>query len=81
MKIDFILENCDASIATALRRIMLSEIPTLAIHEVQVYENTSCLPDEYIVHRLGLIPFTSERAISKILINNNLSNNNNNNNN
>ena len=60
-KIRFNLDNCDISIANALRRIMLAEVPTIAIHMVEVYENTSVLPDELIVHRLGLIPLTSNK--------------------
>ncbi|KAL8444130.1 hypothetical protein Emag_005644 [Eimeria magna] len=44
----FTLSNCDASIANALRRVMISEVPTLAIDLVTVYENTTVLHDEYI---------------------------------
>ncbi|MEM4222072.1 MAG: DNA-directed RNA polymerase subunit D [archaeon] len=42
--------------ANALRRTLLSEIPTLAINEVDIYENSSSFTDEFIAHRLGLIP-------------------------
>lgn len=58
-KIEFVLENCDISLANSLRRILLAEIETIAIHNVKVYENTSSLPDEYIAHRLGLIPLNA----------------------
>jgi len=36
-QIKFILENTEVSIANTLRRIMLAEIPTMAIHYVQIY--------------------------------------------
>ncbi len=42
--------------ANALRRILISEVPTLAIEFVEFHENTTVLQDEYIAHRLGLIP-------------------------
>lgn len=58
-RICFILRNTDVSIANALRRIMLSEVPTLAIELVTVHENTSVLHDEFIAHRLGLLPIDS----------------------
>ncbi|CAK51475.1 rna polymerase ii b3 subunit [Eimeria tenella] len=58
----FTLSNCDASIANALRRVMISEVPTLAIDLVTVFENTSVLHDEYIVHRLGLLPIDSSNV-------------------
>lgn len=61
-RVDFILENCDISLANSLRRILLAEVETIAIHNVKVYENTSSLPDEYIAHRLGLIPLNSAQV-------------------
>lgn len=55
-EIQFVLSETDTSMANALRRIMIAEVPTLAIDLVELHENTTVLNDEYIAHRLGLIP-------------------------
>jgi DNA-directed RNA polymerase subunit D len=44
----------------ALRRIVLSEVPCMAIDEIVMVENSSILQDEIIAHRLGLIPLKTD---------------------
>lgn len=43
-------------LANSLRRIMISEAPTMAIEHVYITNNTSVIQDEVLAHRLGLIP-------------------------
>lgn len=62
--IEFELFDTDLAIANSLRRIMISEVPTLTIDLVELRENTSALHDEFIAHRLGLIPLISEQVDS-----------------
>lgn len=52
-KIVFRLQDCNKAYANALRRIIMSEVPTMAIEFVKIKENTSPLHDEFIAHRLG----------------------------
>ena len=52
----FTLSGAEPPLANALRRIMISEIPTLAIEKVELWQNTSVIPDENLAHRIGLVP-------------------------
>ena len=52
----FDLTGVDASVANALRRIMLAEVPTVAIEHVYIEMNSSIIHDEVLAHRLGLVP-------------------------
>ncbi|KAL6122115.1 rpc40 [Nucleospora cyclopteri] len=54
--LEFDLLNAHPSLANALRRILISEVETYAFHDISIFENKSVFPDEYIAHRLGLIP-------------------------
>lgn len=58
-KIKFVAD-IDVSLANAIRR-SVSEIPTLAISEADIYKNDSALYDEMITHRLGLIPLKNKK--------------------
>lgn len=65
-RLRFRVENIDVAIANTLRRIMISEVPSMAIELVKIINNTSCLNDEYIAHRLGLIPLRINLFINNI---------------
>lgn len=52
----FELSGVEPPLANALRRIMISEIPTIAIEKVEMWQNTSIIPDENLAHRIGLVP-------------------------
>ena len=55
-EIKFLIEDSNPQFANALRRIMITEIPILAIEYADFSVNDSVLYNEIIAHRLGLIP-------------------------
>jgi len=59
-EIEFDLIGVDCSLANAFRRILISEVPSMAIEKVFVNNNTSLFQDEFLAHRLGLIPIKAD---------------------
>ncbi len=57
----FVLGESVPQFANALRRIMMNEVPTLAIETVEFTANDSALFDEAVAHRLGMIPLTFDK--------------------
>src|SRR5512140_1006753 len=55
--------DANETLANALRR-SVSEVPTLAIDEVEIFKNDSALYDEVLAHRLGLVPLNTEKSMS-----------------
>lgn len=54
--LNFDLVKVELPIANAFRRIMIAEVPSVAIEKVYMYMNTSVIQDEVLSQRLGLIP-------------------------
>lgn len=50
-------------LANAIRR-SLSDVPTLAIDDVEIYKNDSALYDEVLANRLGQIPLKTDKSMS-----------------
>ena len=59
-EIVFDLIGAEPPLANALRRIMLAEVPMMAIEKVIMWQNTSIIPDENLAHRMGLIPIMAD---------------------
>jgi DNA-directed RNA polymerase subunit D len=55
-----LVEGAHASVLNSLRRVMIGEVPKMAIEDVTVYDNTSALFDEMVAHRLGLLPIPTD---------------------
>lgn len=63
----FQLDGIEAPLANALRRILLAEIPTMAIDTVHLQKNTSIMQDEVLAHRLGLVPLMVDAELFRTL--------------
>ena len=48
-EMQFEMKGVDAPIANAFRRILLSEVPTMAIDQINLYQNTSIVQDEVLL--------------------------------
>jgi DNA-directed RNA polymerase subunit D len=55
----FVIRGTTHTFVNALRRTIIGEVPTLAIEDIILVENTSPILDEIVAHRLGLIPLTT----------------------
>ncbi|KAH9385212.1 uncharacterized protein NEMAJ01_0108 [Nematocida major] len=59
------INNIDPSVLNAIRRTIISDTPTVAIHWVCIKENETVMADEILAHRIGLIPVTASPHILK----------------
>ena len=59
-KLTFVIDGINATLANTLRRLIITEVPTLAIDEVEFVKNNSALYDEIVAHRLGLVPIKTD---------------------
>ena len=77
-KIDFQVHNIDVAIVNAIRRICLAEIPNVAVafdsyhpaeSDVRIITNNSSLHNEFIGHRISLLPiFLDEDEITSYTV-------------
>lgn len=64
-KITFLAEGVSISMANSIRRYAMMHIPVLAIDKVTFYDNNSAMFDEYIAHRMGLMPVATPAKTPK----------------
>ncbi|MEK6942988.1 MAG: DNA-directed RNA polymerase subunit D [Nanoarchaeota archaeon] len=59
-KLSFLLKDSNPIYVNTLRRLVIDEVPTMAVEEVDFSKNSSILYDEMIAHRLGLTPLKTD---------------------
>ncbi len=62
-RIEFSVTEISPYFANMIRRYSMMRVPILAIEKVEFYDNTSAFWDEYIAHRLGLMPVLTPKKI------------------
>ncbi len=65
LRLKILVKGIPLHVINSIRRAVIAEVPTMAIDSVVFTINSSVFYDEYIAHRLGLIPLTSEKALEK----------------
>jgi len=64
--LNILIKGASTELMNALRRAILTEVPTLAIEEVTFFDNNSVVFDEMLAHRLALLPIkTSLKTLKK----------------
>jgi DNA-directed RNA polymerase subunit D len=61
-RLEFALKGVPVPFANLLRRYGMGQVPVFAIDRVTFYENSSTMFDEYVSHRLGQVPLSSESS-------------------
>lgn len=59
-KVTFLISNTTPAFVNMLRRTIMEDVPTMAISEVELRQNSSALYDEMVAHRLGLLPLKTD---------------------
>ncbi|MBI2597804.1 MAG: DNA-directed RNA polymerase subunit D [Candidatus Diapherotrites archaeon] len=60
-----LMKGVDTTLINSIRRTVMNSVPTFAVEDVTIYENNSALFDEYLGHRLAMIPIKSDPKNSK----------------
>ncbi|ESO06950.1 hypothetical protein HELRODRAFT_77058 [Helobdella robusta] len=60
---EFDMVGIDPALANSFRRILLEEVPTMAIDRIEIRNNTSIVSDEILAHRLGLVPIKADARL------------------
>ena len=58
----FFIKNARFDLVNAIKRVIISDVNTYAVDTVRFFKNESVMPDEFLAHRIGLVPIYSEEV-------------------
>ncbi len=61
----FILKGSGFNFANALRRVVMNSVECFAVDSVTFYENSTAMFDEYIAHRIGMLPILTPKGYNE----------------
>ena len=64
--VQLMVKGVDAAFMNGLRRTIMNAVPTFAIENVRVYENSSVMFDEMLAHRLAMLPLKTDLKHYKV---------------
>ena len=59
------LTDSNEAVANGLRRVMMTQVDTLATDHLEIMKNESSLFDEMLAHRIGQVPFTIPQNVDE----------------
>ena len=59
-RVTFVLKDSTEVFSNTVRRLILEDVPTLAVEDVEIKDNNSALFDEMLALRLGLLPIKTD---------------------
>jgi len=62
-RLSLTVKGAPLSLANAIRRYSMNHVPIMAIDKVTMYENSSPVFDEYIAHRIGMLPLKTPKSL------------------
>ncbi len=62
----YLVKGVSPTLLNAIRRSVMLHVPCLAIEDVAVYENNSVMFDEFLAHRLGMLPLRTDARTYKL---------------
>ena len=55
-----LIKDMDIAFINAIRRTAMEDVPVLAIEKIRIYENNGVIFDEFLGHRLGMLPIPTD---------------------